>query len=432
MHYEFSGSIQQGILYLAKSYPDFYAQIVGLVKAEYFDLPVHANIFTVVKDYHDKYDQLPTDEFILEEVKELKSTREDIADYEDELHWINKSDTSAIDNPEYFLDLVETFARQEAMRSAISDSIVLLKQNRMVEIEDLVKKALTISRNVDIGQTYFNSVLDRWKREIEFSERDRYTTLLPTLNKSLEGGLSAKELAMVVAPPGVGKSLYLVNQSVQSMKEGRKVLYISLEMSEDKIAQRFDSVMTLIPQKKLREGPTQLILQKRLQAFKEEYKGDLVIKEFPTGCATVTDIKALLVQLKNYEDFIPDLVVVDYLELLRPTKDIQHEYLAQQRVSEDLRGMAMQQNFLVWTATQTNRMGTQVKLITDNELGDSYGKIRTCDFCISLNQDREEFDSGVMRAYVIKSRNGRPRFIVPMGINYNTLIMDESGRELAL
>ena len=77
-------------------------------------------------------------------------------------------------------------------------------------------------------------------------------------------------------------------------------------------------------------------------------------------------------------------------------------------------------------------MGTQVKLITDNELGDSYGKIRTCDFCISLNQDREEFDSGVMRAYVIKSRNGRPRFIVPMGINYNTLIMDESGRELAI
>ena len=145
---------------------------------------------------------------------------------------------------------------------------------------------------------------------------------------------------------------------------------------------------------------------------------------------TVNDIKALLVQLKNYEDFIPDIILVDYLELLRPTNEIQHEYLAQQRISEDLRGMAMQQNLLVWTATQTNRMGTSVKIITDNELGDSYGKIRTCDFCVSLNQTMEQFDNGSMRAYVIKSRNGRPRFIVPMEVNYSTLRMGESGDEL--
>ena len=433
MAYEFSENIQRGMLYLLKSHSDFFAQIVGLVKPEYFEYPVHSNIFSVVRDYHDKYDRLPNDEFILEEVKEVKKGREDLADYEDEIYGINSLDTSALENPEYFLDLVEDFARKEAMKAAISESILLLQENKIGEIENLVKKALTISRNVDTGQPYFNSVLDRWKREIDFSQRDRFKTLLPTLNQSLDGGLSPKELAMVVAPPGVGKSLFLVNQGVQSMMEGRKVLYVSLEMSEDKIAQRFDSVMTLLPQQQLKDPHTQLELQKRLELFKEEFEGsDLIIKEFPTGCATVNDIKALLVQLKNYEDFVPDIILVDYLELLRPTNDIQQEYLAQQRIAEDLRGMGMQQGILVWTATQTNRMGSQIKIITDNELGDSYGKIRTCDFCISLNQDREEFDNGTMRAYVIKSRNGRPRFIVPMEVSYSTLRMAEIDDQLSL
>jgi len=185
------------------------------------------------------------------------------------------------------------------------------------------------------------------------------------------------------------------------------------------------------PSSWLTKGWRALWKGERFYIFKEEFPGsDLVIKEFPTGCATVNDIKALLVQLKNYEDFVPDIIIVDYLELLRPTREILQEYLAQQRIAEDLRGMGMQHNILVWTATQTNRMGSNIKIITDNELGDSYGKIRTCDFCISLNQSREEFDTGRMRTYVIKSRNGRPRFLVPMEVDYSTLRMEESGDEL--
>ena len=427
MAYEFSENIQRGILYLLKSHSDFFAQIVGLVKPEYFEYPVHSNIFSVVRDYHDKYDRLPNDEFILEEVKEVKKGREDLADYEDEIYGINSLDTSALENPEYFLDLVEDFARKEAMKSAISESILLLQENKIGEIENLVKKALTISRNVDTGQPYFNSVLDRWKREIDFSQRDRFKTLLPTLNQSLDGGLSPKELAMVVAPPGVGKSLFLVNQGVHSMIEGRKVLYVSLEMSEDKIAQRFDSIMTLVPQFKLKDPANQLTVKERLEMFQKEFPGSqLVIKEFPTSQASINTVRNLLVQLKNYDEFEPDLLIVDYLELLRPTREIQQEYQAQQKIAEELRGVAMEHNFLVWTATQTNRQGRMVKIITDAELGDSYGKIRTCDFALSLNQSEEEFDEGKMRAYVIKSRNGRPRFSVPVDVDYSVLRMSES------
>ena len=424
--YEFSENIQRGILYLLKSDKDFYLQIVNLVQPNYFEFPVHGRIYSVVRDHYEKYKSLPNDDFIEQEIRDTKSEKESLHDYTDELQYINRLDTSALDGSEYYLDLIEVFAKREAMKDAIKQSLLLIKEDRMEETENLVRKALTVSRSVDVGQKYFSDLKERWDRTYNAEEQDKYKTLLPSLNRSLEGGLGEKELAMVIAPPGVGKSLWLVNQGVQSMIEGRKVLYVSLEMSEDKIAQRFDSVTTLIPQSQLKDPAAQLKVDERLSIFRTNFPDSrLVIKEFPTGTATVNSLRALLVQLKNYEDFTPDVIIIDYLELLRPVRENQHEYQAQQRIAEELRGLAMETKVLLWTATQTNRQGRSVKVITDAELGDSYGKIRTCDFAVSLNQSEEEFDNGTMRAYVVKSRNGRPRFTVPMTIDYNILRMAE-------
>jgi len=424
--YEFSENIQRGIIYLLKSDKDFYLQIVNLVQPAYFEFPVHSRIYSVVRDHYEKYKTLPNDDFIEQEIRDTKSAQESLHDYTDELQYINRLDTSALDGADYYLDLIESFAKREAMKDAIKQAIVLIKEDRMEETEVLVRNALMISRSVDVGHKYFADVKDRWDRTYNAEETDKYKTVLPGLNRSLEGGLGQKELAMVIAPPGVGKSVYLVNQAVTSMMEGRQVLYVSLEMCEDKIAQRFDSVTTLIPQSQLKEPAAQLRVDERLSIFQTNFPGSrLVIKEFPTGTANVNTLRSLLVQLKNYEEFVPEVIIIDYLELLRPVRENQHEYQAQQRIAEELRGLAMENNVLLWTATQTNRQGRSVKIITDAELGDSYGKIRTADFAISLNQSEEEFDNGSMRAYVVKSRNGRPRFIVPMTIDYNILRMEE-------
>lgn len=424
--YEFSENIQRGIIYLLKSDKDFYLQIVNLVQPSYFEFPVHSRIYSVVRDHYEKYKSLPNDDFIEQEIRDTKSVQESLHDYTDELQYINRLDTSALDGSEYYLDLIESFAKREAMKDAIKQSLVLIKEDRMEETEELVRNALMISRTVDVGHKYFTDLKDRWDRTHNAEDTDKYKTVLASLNRSLEGGLGEKELAMVIAPPGVGKSVYLVNQAVTSMMEGRKVLYVSLEMSEDKIAQRFDSVTTLISQAQLKDPSAQLKVDERLSIFQTNFPGSrLVIKEFPTGTATVNTLRALLVQLKNYEEFVPDVIIVDYLELLRPVRENQHEYQAQQRIAEELRGLAMEAKILMWTATQTNRQGRSVKIITDAELGDSYGKIRTADFAISLNQSEEEFDNGSMRAYVVKSRNGRPRFVVPMTIDYNILRMEE-------
>ena len=425
MKYDFSDDIQRGIIFLSKYSQDFYLQISSLVNPEYFEYPIHSNFFKAIQGYYDEYHEIPKDLHLLECIKGFKSTKEDMSDYDDELYRINNMDASCIGHTEFFLDIIEKFAQRAAMKEAITTSIGLLKDDRMGDIEILVRDALSINRNVDLGQAYFSDVMERFERSLNDNSGNKFSLVFDTLNKELEGGLSPKELAMVVAPPGVGKSLYLVNQGVQALMQNKKVLYISLEMSEDKIAQRFDSVMTLISQKNLKNSLG--LLQKRLDIFNDKFpNGQLMIKEFPTGLANINDIRSLLVQLHNYEDFIPDVILVDYLELLRPTRDGLAEYQAQQRFSEEVRGLAVESNVLVWTATQTNRQGRAVKLITDSELADAYGKIRTCDYAISLNQSEEEFDDGQMRCYVMKSRNGKQRFVVPLSIDYSTLTMSES------
>mgnify|MGYP003678903218 FL=1 len=220
--------------------------------------------------------------------------------------------------------------------------------------------------------------------------------------------------------------MFLVNQSVHSLIEGRKVLYISLEMSEDKIAGRFDSVLSDLNNKDLKEKPlAKLKLKEVLSEIKEKSRGRLIIKEFPTGSCNVNQLRAYLVQLRLHRDFVPDLLIVDYLELLRPNRQIDAEYQAQQRISEELRGLAVEQNALLWTATQTNRQARRVNIITDAELGDSYGKIRTADWAISLNQNQEEYDDGVMRVFVMKARDSKQHYLINVSVDYSTLRMKE-------
>ena len=120
---------------------------------------------------------------------------------------------------------------------------------------------------------------------------------------------------------------------------------------------------------------------------------------------------------------------MDYLELLRPNRIIDSEYLAQQRITEELRGIAVEQNALVWTATQTNRQARKVSIITDAELGDSYGKIRPADWVISLNQTKEEYDEGAMRVYVMKARDARQHYLINVSVDYSTLQMKEPSSE---
>ena len=194
-------------------------------------------------------------------------------------------------------------------------------------------------------------------------------------------------------------------------------------MSEDRVSQRMDSIFTRIRQSDLKTSVDKIKERMDKLASLTEM-GCLKIKEFPTKRATVNNLRAYINQMYSYHDIKFDVVIIDYLELLA-TDGSMPEYQAQERIAQELRGLAIENECLVWTATQTNREGRKVNIITDAELADSYGKTRVCDLVFSINQNEQEFDEGKARVYVIKSRNGRARFMFNVGIDYNTLVVQE-------
>jgi replicative DNA helicase len=431
MPYHISDNTKRGCLYLLKKDIEFFSEIVPLLKPDYFDFPAYKNVFLGVRNYYDKYRKLPSDSILPDFINASVSGAVDTGiDYENTLAEINTIDKSCLGDREFLLDTVEEFARQKAMDGAVRKAMVILnEEGDIAEVEELVKNALLVNRNVDVGQDYFEEVQARLLRSYQENNERKISTVFTTHDRHLEGGLASKELAIVVAPPGVGKSLYLVNQGANAIYDGKNVLYVSLEMSQDKIAGRFDSVLTEIRNTDLKKPHAQLKLKDRLKEVKTKTNGRLIIKEFPTGASNVNQLRALLVQLRLHKDFVPDLIIVDYLELLRPNRMIESEYQAQQRIAEELRGLAVEHKCLVWTASQTNRQARRVNIITDAELGDSYGKIRPADWVISLNQTQEEYDEGQMRVFVIKARDSKQHYLINIGIDYTTLQMREPSHE---
>ena len=429
MPYHISDNTKKGCLYLLKHDLEFFSEIIPLLKPEFFDFPAYKNVFLGVRDYYEKYRKIPSDTALADFITTNVSGADvEGIDYENTLAEINTFDKSCLGDREFILDTVEEFARQRAMESAIRKAVAILnKEGDIGQVEELVKTALLVNRNVDVGQDYFTDIVDRIARSYQETNKDRIATVFNTHNRNLDGGLSRKELGMVVAPPGVGKSLYLVNQGATNLLHGKNVLYVSLEMSEDKIAGRFDSVITEI--RNLKTSLGQLRLKERLAEVKGKTQGSLIIKEFPTGACNVNQLRSLLVQLKLHKNFTPDVLIVDYLELLRPNRIIDSEYQAQQRIAEELRGLGVEYNCLIWTASQTNRQARRVPIITDAELGDSYGKIRPADWVISLNQTQEEYDEGAMRVYVMKARDSKQHYLVNVAIDYSTLQMREPSHE---
>lgn len=396
-----------------------------MVKENYFEFPSHQKLYSKLVEFFLHYKKLPTDDQLLEEIKKDLKQNELFSDYRDELTAVNDLDEKAIDNQEYYLDLVEEFAKEQAIKDAILKSVDHLKKKNFDAIETEVRDAFAVNRNVDLGTDYFSGIKERWDRLNSATLVPKFRTPFETLNEALEGGLAHKEMAMVVAPPGVGKSLFLANQAARSVLDGYNVLYVSLEMAEDRVAQRLDSIFTRIQQRELSNRVDDI--EKRLDIINKQWKdrGRLVVKEFPTKRLSVTGLRAFLNQIKNYEDFEPDVLIIDYLELMKTDKEMA-EYQGQERLAQELRGVASEYECLVWTATQTNREGKKVNIITDAELADSYGKIRVCDLVFSINQTEQEFDSGSARLYLMKSRNGRARFIVPIGIDYSRLVVSQS------
>jgi replicative DNA helicase len=260
--------------------------------------------------------------------------------------------------------------------------------------------------DTNVGLNYKEDVLARYLE----SARHTLTTGWDVIDDLMDGGLAPGELGVVMAPAGIGKSWLLINIGANSLKNGKNVIHYTLELNENYVGQRYDSVLTGIPAQNLKN------YQDEIENKMKTLNGELTIKYYPTKSVGVMGLKA------HIEKSImlgkkPDVVVVDYADLLKVNSKDKHEAL--EELYEDLRGMAGEYQVPIWTATQANRSALEEDVIEADKIASSYGKVMVSDFLMSLSRKVEDKMSGTGRGHVIKNRFGPDGITLPCKINTN-------------
>jgi archaellum biogenesis ATPase FlaH len=275
------------------------------------------------------------------------------------------------------------------------------------EIKSKIDSAMKAGADTDIGHEYKKDVIARYTE----SARNTISTGWDVIDDLMDGGLAAGELGVVMAPAGIGKSWMLINIGANAVKKGKTVIHYTLELNDNYVGQRYDSVVTGIAAQNLKNYTDDI--QEKLETL----SGELIIKYYPTKSTGVMGIKAHIektIMLGN----TPDLIVIDYGDLLKVnTKKDKHEAL--EELYEEMRGMAGEYNVPVWTASQAGRSALEDDIIEADKIASSYGKVMVADFLMSLSRKVEDKLSGTGRGHVIKNRFGPDGITLPSKINTN-------------
>jgi len=431
----------------------FLCQSLGLIKPSYFANEIHQNTCRILLDYFQKYRQMPSKIFVKQEVTDRLKDRYQSQDQETfhtvKLLYMGELNTlydyygrggvgdmmPGLDSSDAILDKITAFAKTQAIKFAFHKALELVRKSpesdaTWAKVDEIIKEARLIERQSDLGLDYFNTLEERYARMSQAADNaEVFTTGFDTIDRALQGGgLLRGELGAWMGLPGTGKSLALVVCSVKNIAKGKKVLYISTEMEQDRIAARFDSQMSLV-------GIHQLIPKKEevWRALRDEVrdyddKRRLVIKQFPSGSADVNTIRAFHAQCVMY-GFRPDMVIVDY------PGDMKHPYniplhQSMQRTLTDLRGFGVEEKHLTLIAIQPNRGASEKGIdeyMDESNQAESFGQNRVLDAFWTLNQTSHEQKAQVGRVFNAKARNGKSRFSfkIRYGFSDQTLTINE-------
>lgn len=319
------------------------------------------------------------------------------------------------------------FIRTQEVKKAVLDSIDLIEQgDAWEEISERVYKACQAgSMSQNMGQFYFqdlkNRILRRQNEKIGF----KIPTGIPDLDHYLYGGIKNKQLGMVAGATGRGKSIFLQYLARTAVLLGRKVVYYTLEMPEDDVAMRFDSMYSQLEIGEIRSFNNEVF--EKLSPMANRFGDSLIIKEYPADSVTVGGLKAHLAQL-SATGWQPDLIIVDYLDLLQPHRKYNSTTEELDAITKALHGMAKEMNTRIWTATQLNRAGMVMENPDETAVAGAVSKLFTVDICIFLAQTKEEREDEAMRLLIIKNRNGKPGRTVSLDTDfaYMTFLRGES------
>jgi len=301
------------------------------------------------------------------------------------------------------------FCKKQVLKQAMIKSAPLLNQCSFEEIEKLITGALRLGTNADFGHDYIKDFDERFK----FEARNPISTGWHKVDQITKGGLGQGELAVVLAPTGVGKSFALVHFGAQALKQGKNVVHYTLELSDKAVAQRYDSCLTGFD---LNEH-----LERKDDIFEKikDVDGQLIVKEYPTKSATTTTLRNHLEKIRQNHMEI-DMIVVDYGDLLRGVTAVSEKRHELESIYEELRGLAQEFNCSLVTASQTNREGSSEEVITMKSISEAYNKCFVADFIVSLSRTTADKNSNTGRIFIAKNRNGPDSLIYSIFMDTGT------------
>ena len=294
------------------------------------------------------------------------------------------------------------------MKSAILQSVDLLENKNYDGIKSIIDEAMKAGTSRDLGQDYITSLEAR----LEDSARTTTKTPWEIVNEIMDGGLGQGELGVIVAPAGIGKSWTLQALGAGALREAKTVVHYTLELNENYVGLRYDSIFTGVTTANIK------YYKEDVESKISKLPGKLLIKYFPTKAASVQTIGAHLKQIE-LSGTKPDMVIVDYADILMPTGNFREKRHALGNIYEDLRGLAGELEIPIWTASQANRSALEEDVIGADKVAEDYSKVMTADFVMSMSRKVEDKIANTGRFHVIKNRFGIDRVTYPATINTN-------------
>jgi replicative DNA helicase len=382
----------------------FLQQIADIIQADYFESDSNSWLLDVILEHFRQYKAPPSKDVLKVKVTEIENDILKTAVLEqlkEVFRYMESDDLS------FVKDEILKFCKNQEIKRAIMDSVNLLKMGNYDEIKSKMDSAMKAGADTNIGLDYINDVASRYNE----AARHTITTGWDVIDDLMDGGLAPGELGVVMAPAGIGKSWMLINIGANAVRAGKTVIHYTLELNENYVGQRYDSVLTGINAQTLKHH------QDTVEEKMKTLSGSLIVKYYPTKSVGVMALKAHI-EKTIMQGKTPDLIVVDYGDLLKVnTKKDKHEAL--EDLYEELRGMAGEYKIPVWTASQAGRSALEEDIIEADKIASSYGKVMVADFLMSLSRKVEDKMSGTGRGHVIKNRFGPDGITLPSKINTN-------------
>ena len=410
--------IEQTILKNLIQSEEFTRKVIPFLKSEYFTDSSEQLVYQLTREYFDKYTKSPTVEALLINLDKDTSSPDKVVESARQLIGnLEQADESPI---EWVINETEQWCKDRAIYLAVMSSIDVLdkkSQRSTGEIPDLLKDALSVSFDTHIGHDVLEDADDRF--EFYNKEEEKIPFDLEYFNKITKGGLPNKTLNICLAGTGVGKSMFMCHQASSCLLMGKNVLYLTMEMSEEKIAERIDANVLNIPIKEIPDLSKKQYTTK-IDRLKNKTTGKLIVKEYPTASAHVGHFRHLLQELDIKKDFRPDIIFIDYLNIcasyrIRPGAGA-NSYTLVKSIAEELRGLAVEFDVPIVSATQTTRSGYGSTDIGLEDTSESFGLPATADlmFALITSDELEDLDQMVVKQ--LKNRYNDPtifkRFVI--------------------